>query len=80
MNKFNHIAKVILTGRTTAKISQAAVSEAAGYKNGQFISNVERGYCSIPVKSIDKISEIIGMNSDTIKRAMIEDYKESLNN
>ena len=39
--------------------SQSELSHLLGYKNGQFISNVERALCNIPLKMLGKVSEVL---------------------
>ncbi len=52
MRCFKNIAKLIRTKRLQhpKAYSQSELSHLLGYKNGQFISNVERALCNIPLK------------------------------
>ncbi len=56
------------------------MAKKLGLKNGQFISNIERGLCSLPLKSIAKTSKILNVAPKTIKQAIKLDFKETLNN
>lgn len=69
------IGKVIKNGREDAKISQSKLSASLGYRNGQFISNVERGICSIPLDKVAKVANVLNLDSDTLKEALVEDYE-----
>lgn len=69
------IGKVIKEGRESAKISQSKLSSQLGYRNGQFISNVERGICSIPLDKVGKVASVLSLNSDVIKEALLQDYE-----
>jgi len=73
MNKFPNIAKVVRENRVRVGVSQTDLSNQLGYKNGQFVSNVERGLCSINHKKIDKLSKIIGAEPDDVRMAIIQD-------
>jgi len=77
---FNHIAKFLKDKRThhPKEYSQSELSHILGYKNGQFISNVERGLCSVPLKSLPKICEVLEINKDELKKVLLEDYEKTL--
>ena len=77
---FEHIAKLIRVSRLNhpKRYSQTELSAFLGYKNGQFISNVERGICSIPVKSLKKISELLDISPEDIKEAVLKDHANTI--
>ena len=70
------IGKLIQESRENAdpKVSQRKLSTELGYGNGQFISNVERGICKIPLDKINKVAEVLSISTDVIKDALLEDY------
>lgn len=82
MRCFEHIAKLIRTKRInhTKGYSQSELSNLLGYKNGQFISNVERALCSIPLKMLRKVSEVLDITSEELKEAILKDQEATLNN
>jgi len=51
-----------------------------GYKNGQFISNVERALCNIPLKMLSQISEILEIPRSELRDAILDDHKDTLEN
>lgn len=75
--KFIHIAQVIRTAREThpMKYSQAELSHLLGYLNGQFVSNVERAQCSVPMKKIADISMHLNIPTQRIREAMLKDWE-----
>lgn len=75
---FNSIAMVITKAREASGLSQSELAAKIGYKNGQFISNVERGLCSIPKKHIDEVAKALAIEPDSIKSAMVFDLARSL--
>jgi transcriptional regulator with XRE-family HTH domain len=77
---FTNIAKFLKDKRThhPKEYSQSELSNILGYKNGQFISNVERGLCSIPLKSLPKICQVLEINKDELKKVLLEDYEKTL--
>lgn len=82
MRSFKHIAALIKAKRVghPKNYSQSDLSVLLGYKNGQFISNVERGLCNVPLKMMKKISEVLDMDPNEIKTAILKDHEETLNN
>ncbi|MBI2519955.1 MAG: helix-turn-helix transcriptional regulator [Bdellovibrio sp.] len=79
---FKNIARLIRTKRQThpKKYSQSELSHLLGYKNGQFISNVERGLCNIPLKMLGRVCEILQIGPIEIKQAMMVDFEMTIEN
>tara|TARA_B100000029_G_C17068710_1_gene776020 strand:- start:76 stop:450 length:375 start_codon:yes stop_codon:yes gene_type:complete len=82
MRCFESIAKLIRTKRLNHPkgYSQSELSNLLGYKNGQFISNVERALCNIPLKMLGRVSEVLDIPSEDLKRAILEDHDKTLDN
>ena len=82
MRCFKNIAKLIRTKRLQhpKSYSQSELSHLLGYKNGQFISNVERALCNIPLKMLVRVSEVLDINSSEFKVAILADHEETLEN
>lgn len=82
MRSFSHIAKLIKEKRTAHPkgYSQSELSHLLGYKNGQFISNVERALCNIPLKMLRRVCEILDIDEAELKTAIIKDHEETLDN
>lgn len=79
---FQHIAKLIREKRMAHPkgYSQSELSQLLGYKNGQFISNVERALCNIPLKMLSKVSDILDIEHGDLKTAILNDHEETLRN
>ena len=82
MRCFKNIAQLIRTKRLQHPkgYSQSELSHLLGYKNGQFISNVERALCNIPLKMLVRVSEVLDIHSDELKKAILKDHEETLEN
>ncbi len=82
MRCFKNIAELIKSKRLQhpKAYSQSELSHLLGYKNGQFISNVERALCNIPLKMLGKVSEVLDITPETLKEAILKDHEETLNN
>lgn len=62
------------------KLSQVELSNLLGYKNGQFVSNVERGICAIPLKALGDLMRILRIPQNEVVTAMVKDYEETIIN
>lgn len=82
MRCFENIAKLVRTKRLShAKgYSQSELSGLLGYKNGQFISNVERALCNIPLKMLTKVANILDISPEELKEAILKDQAITLDN
>ena len=82
MRCFKNIAHLIRTKRMSHPkgYSQSELSHLLGYKNGQFISNVERALCNIPLKMLGKVSEVLHISAEDLKTSILKDQEETLNN
>ncbi|MEX0798030.1 MAG: helix-turn-helix transcriptional regulator [Bacteriovoracaceae bacterium] len=82
MRCFKNIAQLIRTKRLQHPkgYSQSELSNLLGYKNGQFISNVERALCNIPLKMLVRVSEVLDIDSEDLKQAILNDHEATLNN
>jgi transcriptional regulator with XRE-family HTH domain len=47
--------------------------------NGQVISNLERGKNSLNIKHVIKISKILEIPFERLKKAMVQDYEDAIN-
>ncbi len=79
---FKHIANLVRKYRkkNKIKVGQEELSQLLGYKNGQFISNVEREKCSVPLKTLSKLIEVLSIPQDELIEAVVNDYRETVYN
>lgn len=82
MRCFEHIAKLIKTKRMghPKGYSQSELSNLLGYKNGQFISNVERALCNIPLKMLSRVSEILDIDPEELREVILKDQDLTIRN
>ena len=76
---FDHIAKLVQEARESIGISQEELSLNLGYKNGQFISNIERGKCSLPIKHICLFCQLTKTETDPVIKAILYDQQMTIN-
>jgi len=77
---FTHVPNLIKTRREQKlpKISQKTLSLKIGYKNGQFVSNIERGICSLPPEKILQVCSYIDVTPNELIDAMVDDFRLSI--
>jgi transcriptional regulator with XRE-family HTH domain len=82
MRSFEAIAKLIRDKRMNHPkgYSQSELSQLLGYKNGQFISNVERALCNVPLKMLGRVAEILDISHEELKSAILTDHEKTLEN
>lgn len=80
MRSFKHVADLVRNARLNhpKRYSQNEVSALLGYKNGQFVSNVERGLCSVPLKKLDKLAITLNISREDLKAAILKDFETTL--
>lgn len=78
MKNFKHIAEFVKTRREEVGLSQTELSQSIGYKHGQFISNIERGMCSLPAPKIRSLAISLKTTNRPIIDAMVADFHDNL--
>lgn len=71
--QFTRMGNLIKAKRIERELSQEQLSKILGYKNGQFISNVERGICSIPLNKAILTCKILDIMVKDFKQAYLAD-------
>ena len=70
---FFHQGRLIESHRKASGLSQLKISQALGFKNGQFISNVERGKCLIPHKKAKAVCGLLNIRTSIFLEATQKD-------
>lgn len=70
--EFKNISVVMYNYRNSLGLSQCDMAKQLRYKSGQFISNIERGLCTVPYK---KLKDIDPEWRQSFADAMVEDYR-----
>lgn len=76
--RFKNIGMTVKNWRLHNDISQAQLAKAIGYKNGQFISNLERGLASIPHDKILILCEVLNIETEWIIDAILQDHRKEM--
>ena len=76
--KFNHMGKLIIKLRMEKDISQEAFKNLFdSSKKAQYISNMERGISSLPIKYHLKVAIGINVSVELFKEAYMKDADEN---
>lgn len=73
-----NMANLIKMNRLKNDLSQGDLSKKLNYKNGQFISNIERALCSTPAKVAKKMCEILDIPEEEFIKAFLADEEKYL--
>lgn len=79
---FRNIGTLVKTRRKEyTTLSQTDLAGKLGYgKTGQFVSNIERGLCSVPLEKIGTLADALEVEPSQVKSAMVRDFAETLDN
>ena len=75
MRNFSNIAKLVKEKRKLVGLSQSVLSGILGYKNAQFISNMERGVCSVPLQKVKALIGALKCDEKEVLEAVVEDVR-----
>jgi len=80
MNTFKSMAKLILDIREEKEMSQEIFKNLFdSSKKSQYVSNMERGISSLPVKYHSIVAKATGRELEEFKRAYLEDAEINYN-
>lgn len=74
MRCFENVGNLVKKHRKKLGMSQEKLARSMGYKNGQYISNLERNLSGLPLKEVKTIKKILQIESSDIKLALVNDY------
>lgn len=80
MKTFNNIASLVKTKRSEhhKNYSKEDLSALMGLKSESLITKIEEANCSVPLKSMSKLSQVLDISPDDFKDAILKDHEESL--
>lgn len=80
MRKFENIARLMRIKRHQLGLSQNDIAKMIGFSSsGQFVSNVERGLCSIPFRKIKTTAHILEIEPSELIEAILDDERLFMN-
>jgi transcriptional regulator with XRE-family HTH domain len=69
--RYVELAKFLKLKRIEQGLSQAEVARALGFSSSQFISNWERGMCSPPLNSLQKLTRLLEIKDNEIIKLLM---------
>jgi transcriptional regulator with XRE-family HTH domain len=64
--------------RVKAGLTQSDVAQKLGYTSPQFISNIERGLCSAPVKHLKDFAKMYNVNTEELIQLLLTEHESVL--
>lgn len=61
-------------------LSQAELAKSLGYKNGQFVSNMERGLNSLPYENLPLLASSLDTTVLALKTVILQDCSVEIDN
>jgi len=79
IRQFNTVGNLIKARRKELELSQLELNQRLGYKDGhgQFISNIERGLCSLPLDKVIDLCKMLRININDFKAAYFKDLDDN---
>lgn len=74
------LGKYIKEARKERGLLQTDLSNKLGWATAQYISNIERGTCSFPLKKLKLLSKILKCDIDHLVALVIQDFMNYLQN
>lgn len=75
---FRETAKIVKINRVKKEMSQKNLAQAVGFRNGQFVSNIERGLCAVPLKKIVAMSKLLDIHPVDLGNAIVTDFSNKV--
>jgi transcriptional regulator with XRE-family HTH domain len=77
---FKNVADLIKSarGKLCPPLSQGDVATLLRYRNGQYISNIERGLCSLTMSRFLEATEVLKIPREQLIEAMVKDYESNI--
>jgi len=76
--RFQDLGEFLKNERLKSSLSQAEVSDFLNYSSAQFISNIERGLSSPPLKDLKKLSDLYKIKTNELLKIMFTEQKRWL--
>lgn len=78
-SKIESVGDFIKVKRIESGLSQGQLGKKLGFSNGQFISNIERGLCSIPLEKCKLLCEALNISKAPLKAILSYEYTKKIN-
>ena len=72
------VGKYLKEQRVKSSLTQSQVAQSIGYTSPQFISNIERGLCSAPVKHLKGFLKLYNLTIDELVAIILKQAEANL--
>jgi len=72
------IGKFLKQHRVKVGLTQSDVAQRLGYTSPQFISNIERGLCSAPIKHLKDFASMYNLDSEELIGLLLSEHESLL--
>lgn len=72
MKKKNQVGLFLKAARLKANLTQLEISVKLGYDTPQYISNVERGACTVSIQAMAKFAQVLPLDRDKLVKVVID--------
>lgn len=72
------IGQFLKQHRVKVGLTQSDVAQKLGYTSPQFISNIERGLCSAPVKHLKDFAKMYNLDTEELIRLLLAEHESQL--
>lgn len=70
--------KLLYEARKRIGLSQGQLAKALGLSTAQYISNIERGLCPVPIRKVKKFCKILKIEPKVLTSLMAQDYEQNV--
>ena len=74
--KYASVGKYLKKMRSQADVSQNEVGRILGYKNGQLVSNWERGDQDAPLEALPRLIKLYNLDTRILLKLLIDDSEK----
>lgn len=75
INRFPNSSKIAREARKKSGKTLNQLGSELGYRNGQFVSNCDRGLCAYPPKHFEYIAHLAGITLEEVIEARLADKR-----
>lgn len=78
MDSSRYFGSYLKSKRESSGLTQSEVAKKLGYGSSQFISNIERGISSVPIKALKMLIQIYEIDPIETVDALLSEKREKL--
>lgn len=72
----SEISELLKSRRMEKKMSQTMLARHLGWDGAQYVSNIERDLCRLPMSRFKKITKVLEISPSTLYNAYVKDVSD----